>query len=151
MRIHFGKYLGLVAAVSLLTACQSHNDQTSTMRTVYFDFGSSRLNNAGASTVKEAANIISHNQTRFKMVRGDERIVRPAVAYLSGHTDTVGSSNGNQRLSEERVMTVKKTLTENGVKTSAISTKAYGKTQPVVAGEGKKEARNRRVEVRIVQ
>ena len=152
MRIQFGKYLGLVATVSLLAACQSqYHEGFSTSRTVYFDFGSSKLNHSGAATVREASDILIKNQTRFKMVRGDERISRPAMAYLSGHTDTAGSSNGNQRLSEERVTSVRKEMLANGSRSSAVSTKAYGKTQPVVPGEGKKEAKNRRVEIRIVQ
>lgn len=71
---------------------------------------------------------------------------------LEGHTDNVGSSKANLKLSEERVEAVKKYLVSQGVPKSRIQTKAFGGSQPL-RNEMTPEARakNRRVEMRILK
>ncbi|MBU2914668.1 MULTISPECIES: OmpA family protein [Reichenbachiella] len=75
-----------------------------------------------------------------------------AVVQLEGHTDFQGNAEANMRLSEERVLAVKEYLTKKGIKKSRIKTKAFGGTEPLTR-ERTPEARakNRRVEVRIIQ
>lgn len=148
---HLNKVMGLAAVVGLLAACQ-HTDNYSDMRTVYFDFGSAKLNRAGTSVVGETADILIKHHGRFKQVRNDVRIVTPAMAYLSGHTDSVGNASTNQRLSERRVMSVKDELINDGVSRNRISVSAHGENmQKVNTGDGVKEGRNRRVEIKIVK
>jgi OOP family OmpA-OmpF porin len=74
------------------------------------------------------------------------------VIQLEGHTDYVGDAKMNQKLSEERVSSVKSYLTSHGSDGSKIKTKAYGGTMPL-SRENTEEARslNRRVEVRILK
>ena len=71
---------------------------------------------------------------------------------LEGHTDNVGSSKANLKLSEDRVEAVKRYLVEKGVAKGRIQTKAFGGTQPL-RNEMTPEARsqNRRVEMRILK
>jgi outer membrane protein OmpA-like peptidoglycan-associated protein len=75
---------------------------------------------------------------------------------VAGHTDAMGSSDYNQRLSEQRAQTVKEWLTEHHLVPAAAVVKGYGKTKPVAPNarpdasdnaEGRQ--RNRRVEVVI--
>ena len=67
---------------------------------------------------------------------------------IEGHTDSVGTDDFNQQLSERRADSVRDFLAEQGVPGSAISARGFGKTQPVAANdtvEGRQ--RNRRVEL----
>ena len=68
-----------------------------------------------------------------------------------GHTDTVGSTASNQRLSEERARAVTNYLVSRGVASSRVRWQGYGETQLKVAtGDGVNEPANRRVEIKIV-
>lgn len=68
-----------------------------------------------------------------------------------GHTDTVGATANNQRLSEERARAVTTYLTSRGVQSSRIRWQGYGETQLRVAtGDNVNEALNRRVEIKVV-
>ena len=67
---------------------------------------------------------------------------------IEGHTDSVGSDDFNQQLSERRADSVRDFLAEQGVPGSSITAHGFGKTQPVAANdtpEGRQ--RNRRVEL----
>lgn len=71
---------------------------------------------------------------------------------LEGHTDNVGSSDANHKLSQQRVDAVKSYIVKKGVKKSRIKTKAFGGSKPL-RNEMTPEARvlNRRVEMRILK
>jgi outer membrane protein OmpA-like peptidoglycan-associated protein len=67
---------------------------------------------------------------------------------IEGHTDSVGSDEFNQRLSEQRAESVRDFLGEQGVSPSSITAQGFGKTEPVATNdtpEGRQ--RNRRVEI----
>jgi outer membrane protein OmpA-like peptidoglycan-associated protein len=67
---------------------------------------------------------------------------------IEGHTDSVGSDEFNQQLSERRADSVRDFLAEQGVPVSSITARGFGKTQPVATNdtpEGRQ--RNRRVEL----
>src|SRR5467141_3203103 len=67
---------------------------------------------------------------------------------VEGHTDSVGTDEFNQQLSERRADSVRDFLAEQGVPGSAVSSRGFGKTQPVATNdtpEGRQ--RNRRVEL----
>jgi outer membrane protein OmpA-like peptidoglycan-associated protein len=67
---------------------------------------------------------------------------------IEGHTDSVGSDEFNQQLSEQRAGSVRDFLAEQGVGDSSMTARGFGKTQPVATNdtpEGRQ--RNRRVEI----
>ena len=69
---------------------------------------------------------------------------------VEGHTDSVGSDDYNQQLSEQRGAAVRDYLLQEGMAESSVSTKGFGKTQPVASNdtaEGRQQ--NRRVEIVI--
>ena len=71
--------------------------------------------------------------------------------YVYGHTDNVGSQEYNLDLSERRAQTVLDYLTQNGVNPEIITSKGFGKAQPIVPGtSATARAKNRRVEIGIV-
>lgn len=71
---------------------------------------------------------------------------------LEGHTDNVGNSKANLKLSQDRVDAVKRYLVDKGIGKGRIQTKAFGGSQPL-RNEMTPEARsqNRRVEMRILK
>ena len=86
-----------------------------------------------------------------------ERLARVAgiiLAYpdlklqIEGHTDSSGSENYNQQLSEKRAESVREYLTEQGVTPENISSQGYGELKPLTTNNtaaGRQQ--NRRVEL----
>ena len=69
-----------------------------------------------------------------------------------GHTDTTGSDQHNQLLSERRAGSVADYLSGRGVDRARIATRGYGETAPLYLPDDTdaKKAANRRVEIKIV-
>jgi len=69
---------------------------------------------------------------------------------VEGHTDNVGGDDYNQKLSEQRGDSVRDYLTHEGMRASSVTSRGFGKTQPVASNDtaaGRQE--NRRVELVI--
>lgn len=69
-----------------------------------------------------------------------------------GHTDTTGSHEHNQVLSERRAASVADYLGSRGVSRARMATRGYGETAPLYVPDDTdmKKAANRRVEIKIV-
>jgi hypothetical protein len=74
------------------------------------------------------------------------------VIELGGHTDSIGSDEANQNLSQQRVESVKTYLVEKGIATDRLVAVGYGEKTPI-APNATPEGRqlNRRVEVKILK
>jgi outer membrane protein OmpA-like peptidoglycan-associated protein len=69
---------------------------------------------------------------------------------VEGHTDNVGGDSYNQQLSEQRGVSVRDYLTQQGMQQGSVTTKGFGKTQPIAPNDtaaGRQQ--NRRVELVI--
>jgi outer membrane protein OmpA-like peptidoglycan-associated protein len=69
---------------------------------------------------------------------------------VEGHTDNVGGDSYNQELSEQRGSAVRDYLTQQGMQQASVTTKGFGKTQPIATNDtpaGRQQ--NRRVELVI--
>jgi outer membrane protein OmpA-like peptidoglycan-associated protein len=67
---------------------------------------------------------------------------------VEGHTDSVGSDEFNQQLSEKRAATVRDFLTQQGIGINAVSARGFGKTMPVASNDTAAGRQlNRRVEM----
>ena len=69
---------------------------------------------------------------------------------VEGHTDNVGGDDYNQNLSEQRGSSVRDYLTQQGMQQGSVSTRGFGKTQPIASNDtaaGRQQ--NRRVELVI--
>lgn len=65
---------------------------------------------------------------------------------IEGHTDIIGDSNMNQKLSEERAEVVKQYLIQKGINTNRITAIGYGSTRPLINDGAKSgHSENRRV------
>lgn len=69
-----------------------------------------------------------------------------------GHTDTTGSHEHNQGLSERRAASVADYLASRGVQPARMATRGFGETAPLYVPDDTdlKKAANRRVEIKIV-
>jgi len=74
-----------------------------------------------------------------------------ATAVIGGHTDSTGSAEYNQSLSQRRVNEVARLLSANyGVDASRVSAIGYGEAQPIAGNDTAVDrAKNRRVEASI--
>ena len=71
---------------------------------------------------------------------------------ITGHTDNVGTSNFNFKLSKERAAAVKNYLVSNGVAANRLTSDGLGDTQPIGSNKtAAGRANNRRVEVKYVK
>jgi hypothetical protein len=105
---------------------------------VFFPLGSSELDT-------EAFNVISQAADAY---------LRSGNAQVSviGHTDTSGSAQLNQRLSERRAEAVEVALVRAGVPATNVVTIARGQEDLLVpTGDGAREPENRRVEILVPQ
>jgi outer membrane protein OmpA-like peptidoglycan-associated protein len=67
---------------------------------------------------------------------------------VEGHTDSVGSDDYNQQLSERRAQAVRDYFVQQGIHTASVEAHGYGKTEPIATNdtpEGRQQ--NRRVEL----
>lgn len=100
--------------------------------TVYFPFNKSTLSPEARSVLAEAVSTAKQGQMTH--------------INVTGHTDTVGSEQYNQDLSDRRADAVRKALLAEGVADDRIATKGVGKSDLAVpTADGVKEPRNRRV------
>src|SRR5213078_1521196 len=67
---------------------------------------------------------------------------------VEGHTDSVGTDEYNQQLSEKRAGAVRDFLVQQGIPLSSVSAQGFGKTMPVGSNDtAAGRQRNRRVEL----
>ncbi|MEO8032998.1 MAG: OmpA family protein [Acidobacteriota bacterium] len=103
---------------------------------ILFDVDSAALRGESRSTLRDLS-------TNFRSYP-DERI------DVEGHTDSTGTSDHNQSLSERRASSVRDYLVSEGVPSSRVSANGYGETRPKGSNntpEGRQL--NRRVEIHI--
>ena len=65
---------------------------------------------------------------------------------IVGHTDNVGSTLSNQKLSEKRALQVKKSLIRSGIAETRLKSAGRGESDPIADNKSAAgRARNRRV------
>jgi outer membrane protein OmpA-like peptidoglycan-associated protein len=72
------------------------------------------------------------------------------IVNIDGHTDSVGSDESNQRLSENRANSVRAYMVSRGVISQRILTRGYGESMPIADNStdyGRQQ--NRRVEITL--
>jgi outer membrane protein OmpA-like peptidoglycan-associated protein len=112
-------------------------DAVLTLRNVFFETGSARLNDDSRPELDKVAKMLHANPK--------------AKIELGGHTDNVGGAEANLRLSAARAEAVKAYLMQKGVDPERMTTKGYGDTQPVAPNDTDEgRAANRRTELKIL-
>lgn len=101
---------------------------------VLFDFNKASLKPESDATLARVAKLMA--------------AWRALKLEVQGHTDSVGSDDYNQKLSEARAASVVAWLTGHGVAAARLTPKGYGETRPVASNDNDDgRAKNRRVEI----
>lgn len=107
------------------------------LKNIYFD--------SGKATLRE--------ESKAELDKLFEILNRSAITIeLGGHTDNVGTDESNQKLSQDRVNSVREYLIEKGISKDRITAVGYGEEFPIASNdtdEGKQK--NRRVEVKVTE
>lgn len=105
---------------------------------VLFDFDKADIKPEAHQLLDEVVTILKKN--------------REMKGVIEGHTDSMGSEEYNQGLSERRAQAVEKYIEERGIDADRYTIKGYGESNPIASNdteEGRQE--NRRVELRRVR
>ena len=99
----------------------------------------------------DQAQLRPENRELLSRIAGVLMTLEDFNIQVYGHTDDVGSDDYNLMLSQQRADIVRDYLVEVGVEDDNITTRGYGKTQPLVQGTSDEaRQRNRRVEIAVV-
>ena len=107
------------------------------LRGVNFDFDKATIRPDARPVLDEAIRILSQEGT--------------VALVAEGHTDSVGSTDYNQTLSERRADAVRRYLINGGITPERIRTEGFGESGPVASNDTDEgRAQNRRVELRVL-
>jgi outer membrane protein OmpA-like peptidoglycan-associated protein len=109
------------------------------------------LNMPGNITFKTGSSDL--NADFYKVLDGVGLVVEEynkTLIVIEGHTDSVGSDDSNQSLSERRASSVGQYLMGKGVNGQRVLTAGFGEARPVASNDTDSgRSQNRRVEVRL--
>ena len=107
-------------------------------RTILFDSGKSTFKKQTYPTLQSITAILKeYPYSRF---------------LVEGHTDSDGSNEMNQTLSENRAAAVKNYLIENGIAADRLKSTGFGETKPIATNKtAKGKAMNRRTEISLIK
>ena len=106
------------------------------LRGVHFDFDKATIRAEDRPILDEAVNTLKEYGTI-------------AIA-VDGHTDSVGTDQYNQKLSERRARAVAGYLADHGIARSRMTVEGFGESKPVASNDtADGRAQNRRVELRV--
>jgi outer membrane protein OmpA-like peptidoglycan-associated protein len=115
-----------------------------TLNNIFFDFDKANLRPTSNVEIKNLVMLLKANPNM--------------KVEIAGHTDSKGTEDYNQKLSEDRAQAVVDRLFANGISVEQMKAKGYGKTMPVAANKNKDGSDdadgrqlNRRVELQIIE
>jgi len=124
----------LEALLNDIQAVKTERGYVVTIGDVLFATDKAALTPNGMSTLRKLADVMTQNPNRTVLVEG--------------FTDSTGSADYNQNLSQERATAVANALTQMGVARDRISMRGYGKAFPVASNDNAAgRQQNRRVEI----
>ena len=107
-------------------------------KTILFDSGKSSFKTQSFAVLQSIADILKEYPNSNFMIEG--------------HTDSDGSNELNQTLSENRAAAVKNYLIEKGISTDRLKSTGFGETKAIDTNKtAKGKANNRRVEVSLIK
>lgn len=136
VRYRFNKLSDLLPAPSTKTVENSVIKYTMTGKN-HFSFDESSLTEDGKKVIRQISEEIDKNRKK-------------GILTIEGHTDSIGTIEYNQKLSEKRAESVEKEFKENLKTEITYDTKGYGKSKAIADNttpEGR--AKNRRVDIKF--
>lgn len=122
-----------VATASLSLYEQLQKDGKIVTNDIHFDFNKASIRESSMGIIQGIADMLEeHPEVRLS---------------IEGHTDDLGSSNYNTKLSTIRAEAVKAMLVKLAVEPQRLSAKGYGESKPLMGNTNEtSRAKNRRVE-----
>jgi OOP family OmpA-OmpF porin len=106
----------------------------------------------GTSFDLGSVTLLPESHRTLRTVADAMRANRRLVVEVGGHTDSVGDTRGNQRLSHRRAEAIRLFLVSEGVDPERISATGYGETRPIADNQTPEgRANNRRVEFKVIR
>ncbi len=152
------KYLGAIAAISLLAACSKTPPATTTGTNGFSQTGGSNGSGVGSGTEEDlvanvgdrvfyelnSSTLTDAGQTTLSK-QADWLAKYPNVSVqVAGNCDDRGTEEFNLALGQRRANAAKDFLTAKGVSSSRITTISYGKDRPTALGDDEQSwAQNR--------
>lgn len=107
------------------------------LKNIFFDFDKATLRDVSIPELTRLINFLNE--------------VPSLRIEISGHTDSRGSDEYNQKLSEDRAKAVVAYLVEKGISAKRLEYKGYGETKPIATNETDEgRQQNRRTEFKIL-
>lgn len=107
------------------------------LKNIFFDFGKATLKEESKKELDKLYDMMTRSRI---------------VIELGGHTDSIGSDDANQKLSQSRVNSVRNYLVKKGIDEVRLTAVGYGEAQPIASNKTEEgRAKNRRVEARITE
>lgn len=124
----------LESQLAELNANKTERGLVVTLHDVLFDTNRARLKPGGVREVQKLADVLDKHPQR--------------TVAIEGFTDSTGSDERNQELSEQRANAVRDALLGMGISANRITTRGYGKSLPVASNATQAGRQlNRRVEI----
>ncbi len=131
------KYTKLELGKTQINDCKEEISKITDLENVYFAFDSDKLN-------QNSIQVLENFVTLFNQKHSNKKII------LTGHTDSKGSDNYNQILSQKRLLSVQNFLESKGIDKSKIKITPKGEKNPAQTNATENgRSKNRRVEIRI--
>lgn len=127
----------LAAELSALNAKQTERGIVLTLGDVLFDVDRSELKPGAVSDLKRLGELLANEPDR--------------AVLIEGHTDSTGSAEHNDQLSQQRADAVASVLMREGISPSRLKTRGFGATSPLATNAtsaGRQQ--NRRVEIVVL-
>lgn len=128
--------LELQQQIAELNAKETERGWVVTLGDVLFDTGRAELKEGSLNNLSKLSAFLNRYQDR--------------KVQIEGHTDSIGSSDSNQGLSERRANSVRRYLEGQGIASDRLSATGLGENSPVTDNDSaSSRQQNRRVEVII--
>ncbi|EGM77365.1 outer membrane protein/peptidoglycan-associated (lipo)protein [Rheinheimera sp. A13L] len=128
--------LELQQQITELNAKETERGWVVTLGDVLFDTGRAELKEGSLNNLSKLSAFLNRYQDR--------------TVQIEGHTDSIGSSDSNQGLSERRANSVRRYLEAQGIASNRLTARGLGEHAPVSGNDSAaSRQQNRRVEVII--
>jgi outer membrane protein OmpA-like peptidoglycan-associated protein len=126
------------------------------------NFGCPEMTEAVQKTLNDYAKVVLFSYGKATIKEESEAALTEIIEILKdypnakftveGHTDSIGSYETNDRLSEKRANAVRTFLIDNGIDADRLTAIGYGERKPIATNMYKTgRAKNRRVEINLVK